>query len=67
MTKNKSEYLIKRNKENPWGYKFTWNPMNVITAGVDGARYLDNGKIINIPYNKIYSSIKHIKFKNSDL
>lgn len=59
--------LIKRNKENPWGYKFTWNPMNVITAGVDGARYLDNGKIINIPYNKIFSSIKHIKFKNSDL
>ena len=59
--------LIKRNKENPWGYKFTWNPMNVITAGVDGARYLDNGKIINIPYNKIFSSVKHIKFKNSDL
>ena len=59
--------LIKRNNENPWGYKFTWNPMNVITAGVDGARYLDNGKIINIPYNKIFSSVKHIKFKNSDL
>ena len=59
--------LIKKNKENPWGYKFTWNPMNVITAGVDGAKYLDNSKIIDVPYNKIFSSVKHINFKDSDL
>ena len=59
--------LIKKNKENPWGYKFTWNPMNVITAGVDGAKYLDDGKIIDVPYDKIFSSVKNIKFKNSDL
>ena len=58
--------LIKKNKENPWGYKFTWNPMNVITAGIDGAKYLDDGKIIDVPYNNIFSSVKHIKFKDSD-
>ena len=30
---------------NPWGYKFTWNPKNVVLAGKDGARYLKNGEI----------------------
>ena len=58
--------LIKKNKDNPWGYKFTWNPMNVITAGVGGAKYLDNGKIINVPYDKVFSSVKHINFNDSD-
>ena len=29
---------------NPWNYKFTWNPRNVVLAGQKGARFLHNGK-----------------------
>ncbi len=39
---------------NPWNYKFTWNPRNVVLAGAKGARFLHNGKFKYIPYHKIF-------------
>ena len=39
---------------NPWNYKFTWNPRNVIIAGQAGARYLENGTYKYIPFQKLY-------------
>jgi len=46
---------------NPWHYKFSWNPKNVITAGAGGAKYLLNGKEVDVPYDKIFDSNKKIK------
>ena len=40
---------------NPWNYKFTWNPRNVVLAGHKGARFMHNGKFKYIPYHKIFS------------
>jgi saccharopine dehydrogenase-like NADP-dependent oxidoreductase len=40
---------------NPWGYKFTWNPRNVILAGQGTARYLEHGKYAFIPYHKLFT------------
>ena len=41
--------------ENPWQYKFTWNPRNVVLAGQGGAvRFLHNGKHKYIPYTKLF-------------
>lgn len=40
--------------DNCWGYKFTWSPMNVVTAGKTGGRYLKDGKIITVPYERIF-------------
>lgn len=34
---------------NPWGYKFSWSPRGVMTAGKNSARYLLDGKEVNIP------------------
>jgi len=45
---------------NPWHYKFTWNPQNVIAAGADGAKYLHHGKQVDVPYNKIFEHNKKI-------
>ena len=59
--------LMKKDNKNPWGYKFTWNPMNVIKAGLDGAKYLKNGNIINIPYEKVFSDLKEIKLSKSHI
>lgn len=40
--------------ENPWRYKFTWNPRNVVMAGQGVARYLEGGKIKFIPYTQLF-------------
>lgn len=48
-------------ENNPWHYKFTWNPRNVVLAGKDGARFLHNGKFKYIPYNKLFSRIETIQ------
>lgn len=42
-------------ENNPWQYKFTWNPRNVVLAGQDGARFLHNGKFKYIPYHKLFN------------
>ncbi len=35
--------------DNPWGYKFSWSPRAVCTAGKNTGRYRENGKEINVP------------------
>ena len=48
---------------NPWHYKFTWNPRNVILAGQGGAvKFLHNGRYKYIPYHKLFdrTEIVHI-------
>lgn len=47
--------------DNPWHYKFSWNPKNIITAGVGGAKYLGNGKHVEVPYEALFDSSKKIK------
>jgi saccharopine dehydrogenase-like NADP-dependent oxidoreductase len=51
-------------ENNPWQYKFTWNPRNVVLAGKDGARFLHNGKFKYIPYHKLFSRIETINVPN---
>ncbi|PIQ22112.1 MAG: saccharopine dehydrogenase [Cytophagales bacterium CG18_big_fil_WC_8_21_14_2_50_42_9] len=40
---------------NPWHYKFTWNPRNVIVAGQGTAKYLETGQIKFIPYQQLFN------------
>jgi saccharopine dehydrogenase-like NADP-dependent oxidoreductase len=46
--------------DNPWGYKFSWNPRNVILAGHGTARYIEDGKYKYIPYNRLFKQIERI-------
>jgi saccharopine dehydrogenase (NADP+, L-glutamate forming) len=39
---------------NPWGYKITWSPMNIVTAGMASARYVKEGKLKIVPYNRLF-------------
>ncbi len=39
---------------NPWNYKFTWNPRNVVLAGKGTAQYIENGECKEIPYTKLF-------------
>jgi saccharopine dehydrogenase (NADP+, L-glutamate forming) len=46
--------------ENPWRYKFTWNPRNVVMAGQGTARYLHEGKNKYIPYQQLFRRLTNI-------
>ncbi|MGI4872879.1 MAG: saccharopine dehydrogenase family protein [Janthinobacterium lividum] len=42
--------------DNPWRYKFTWNPRNVVLAGQGPpAQYLENGALQFIPYAELFA------------
>ncbi|MCP4443008.1 MAG: saccharopine dehydrogenase [Aureispira sp.] len=40
---------------NPWHYKFSWNPRNVVLAGQGVAKYLYEGRYRHVPYNQLFS------------
>lgn len=47
---------------NPWHYKFTWNPRNVIMAGMGGtAQYIQEHRRKYIPIHKIFERYKDIE------
>jgi saccharopine dehydrogenase-like NADP-dependent oxidoreductase len=46
---------------NPWNYKFTWNPRNVVLAGHDTARYMQDGKLRYIPPQRIFSQTEQVR------
>jgi len=40
---------------NPWKYKFTWNPRNVVVAGQGGAvKFIQEGNYKYIPYHQLF-------------
>ncbi|MDP5170485.1 MAG: saccharopine dehydrogenase NADP-binding domain-containing protein [Bacteroidia bacterium] len=39
---------------NPWEYKFTWNPRNVVLAGQGTVKFIQEGKYKFIPYHKLF-------------
>lgn len=47
--------------DNPWRYKFTWNPRNVVLAGKGGtAMFQDNHEFKYIPYNRLFDRLDRI-------
>jgi saccharopine dehydrogenase-like NADP-dependent oxidoreductase len=47
---------------NPWNYKITWNPRNVVLAGAGGtAHYRENGKDKLIPYQRLFERTMSIE------
>jgi saccharopine dehydrogenase-like NADP-dependent oxidoreductase len=50
--------------DNPWHYKFTWNPRNVVLAGQGTAQYLEEGKLKYIPYNRLFTQYRTVNVPN---
>jgi Saccharopine dehydrogenase and related proteins len=48
------------NDDNPWHYKISWNPRNIIMAGKSGGKFLLNGFEKHIPYESLYHQIEII-------
>ena len=50
--------------DNPWNYKFTWNPRNVVLAGQGGAaKFIQEHKYKYIPYNKLFRRTEIIEIE----
>ena len=47
--------------DNPWGYKFSWNPRNVILAGQGTAQFIEGGKYKYLPYQRLFAEAKTIE------
>lgn len=47
--------------DNPWGYKFSWNPRNVVLAGQGTAQFIENGSYKYIPYNRLFTQTETIE------
>ncbi len=47
--------------DNPLGYKFSWSPRGVLMAGRNSARYLENGKIVEIAGGDLFKHYWSIK------
>lgn len=54
--------------DNPWNYKFTWNPRNVVLAGQGGAaQFIQEGKYKYIPYTKLFRRTEIIEMEDYGL
>ncbi len=55
--------IAPESNNNPWGYKFTWNPRNVILAGKEGAAYLENGTEKKLSYYDVFDKAESISIE----
>ena len=45
---------------NPWHYKISWNPRNVVLAGSAGALFKEHGQIRHIDYGQIFENAETV-------
>jgi len=50
--------------DNPWHYKFSWNPRNVVLAGQGTAQFLEEGKLKYIPYRRLFRQYRLVNIPN---
>ena len=48
--------------DNPFKYKFSWSPKGVIMAGNNGAKFLKNGEVVEIPTENLFKNPMQIDF-----
>lgn len=50
------------NDNNPWNYKFTWNPRNVVVAGQGGAAcFIEENQYKYIPYTQVFQRLDEVE------
>lgn len=47
---------------NPWQYKISWNPRNIILAGSAGAVYKENNEVIEEEYQLVFENCELVTF-----
>lgn len=58
--------LAPESANNPWKYKFTWNPRNVVLAGQGGtAQYKEDGRLKFIPFYRLFEEIESVAIEGA--
>lgn len=52
---------------NPWHYKITWNPRNVVIAGQGGVKFKRNGRYKFIPYHNLFDRTEDVVFNENTI
>jgi saccharopine dehydrogenase-like NADP-dependent oxidoreductase len=47
--------------DNPWHYKISWNPRNIVLAGKAGAHFREQGEEIKIPYEELFTGERMVE------
>lgn len=55
-----------RSDDNPWHYKISWNPRNVVMAGKDGAIFRKDGQTVQWPYEQLFAEERPVKIAGND-
>ena len=47
--------------DNPWHYKISWNPRNIVLAGREGAVFKEKGEVKQLKYEELFTSERLIE------
>lgn len=50
--------------DNPWHYKISWNPRNIVLAGIAGAEYLEAGEKVTCSYADVFAKKNLVKIND---
>lgn len=53
--------------DNPWHYKISWNPRNVVMAGKAGAMYKQDGEIKELEYEALFEENRYVLLPGYDV
>jgi saccharopine dehydrogenase-like NADP-dependent oxidoreductase len=53
--------------DNPWHYKISWNPRNVVMAGKAGAIYRDHAQSVELPYQQLFGELRPVQITTPDI
>lgn len=52
---------------NPWHYKISWNPHNVVTAGQSGAIFKQSGEMVELDYKELFAQKRYVSIPDYDV
>lgn len=53
--------------DNPWHYKISWNPRNIIMAGKAGAVYKERGQVVHKKYEELFDPEKIVRAGDDEI
>jgi saccharopine dehydrogenase-like NADP-dependent oxidoreductase len=54
--------VAQESDDNPWHYKISWNPRNIILAGAAGAVYKQDNAIVEKEYTSVFENCQTVTF-----
>jgi saccharopine dehydrogenase-like NADP-dependent oxidoreductase len=59
--------IAKESDNNPWHYKISWNPRNVVTAGQAGAIFKYEGEVKELEYRDLFAEKRFVSIPGHDV